>query len=162
MKQTHCKRGHEFTPENTCIQHGGYRLCIACRQLREANYGGSGARQKKWRKLHRAKHLAGVRQAHIRRDFGMTVTEYETKLKLQNNLCALCEKPFYGKGSVGTAPVLDHNHGTGKTRDFIHSMCNKGIGHFNEDVVVLRLAIVYLEKHNDVQKQSTGSILQHP
>ena len=81
----------------------------------------------------------------------MTVVEYEDKLKSQNNLCALCEKPFHGKGSVGTAPVLDHKHSTGKTREFIHSMCNKGIGHFNEDVEVLRLAIVYLEKHNALE-----------
>ncbi len=27
---THCKRGHEFTLENTRIQHGKFRLCIEC------------------------------------------------------------------------------------------------------------------------------------
>jgi hypothetical protein len=29
--KTHCKHGHEFTPENTFTQHGGGRGCIACR-----------------------------------------------------------------------------------------------------------------------------------
>jgi hypothetical protein len=31
-KQTHCKRGHEFTPENTHRNAQGGRACIACRR----------------------------------------------------------------------------------------------------------------------------------
>lgn len=31
---THCKRGHEFTPENTYIPVGGWRNCRACIRLR--------------------------------------------------------------------------------------------------------------------------------
>lgn len=32
--QTRCKRGHEFTPENTYIEPSGSRRCIACRRAR--------------------------------------------------------------------------------------------------------------------------------
>lgn len=32
--KTHCKRGHEFTPENTYIQSGGGRVCRECRRKR--------------------------------------------------------------------------------------------------------------------------------
>lgn len=32
QKKTHCKWGHEFTPENTAVQHGKYRACRACRR----------------------------------------------------------------------------------------------------------------------------------
>lgn len=32
---THCKRGHEFTAENTIITKGGTRLCRACDDLRK-------------------------------------------------------------------------------------------------------------------------------
>lgn len=31
---THCKYGHEFTPENTNIRKGGYRICKKCRYRR--------------------------------------------------------------------------------------------------------------------------------
>lgn len=32
---THCKRGHEFTPENTTIRQNGRRLCRTCQRDRE-------------------------------------------------------------------------------------------------------------------------------
>lgn len=31
--KTHCKRGHEFTPENTRMSNG-HRSCITCREIR--------------------------------------------------------------------------------------------------------------------------------
>lgn len=34
-RKTHCLRGHEFTPENTCIRSDGRRVCIACRRARD-------------------------------------------------------------------------------------------------------------------------------
>lgn len=32
-RQTHCKRGHEFTPENTRIRPNGHRECRTCDQV---------------------------------------------------------------------------------------------------------------------------------
>lgn len=35
-RATHCKRGHEFTPENTkIVRYNGQRLCRACMKIRE-------------------------------------------------------------------------------------------------------------------------------
>ena len=32
--KTHCKHGHEFTPENTAFNRRGNRQCIACGRIR--------------------------------------------------------------------------------------------------------------------------------
>jgi hypothetical protein len=32
-RQTHCKRGHEFTPGNTYVTGRGHRVCRACRRI---------------------------------------------------------------------------------------------------------------------------------
>lgn len=31
--KTHCKQGHEYTPENTIIRWTGRRWCLACRKI---------------------------------------------------------------------------------------------------------------------------------
>lgn len=36
--KTHCKNGHEFTPENTYLHPSGSRLCRTCRRVYRNNY----------------------------------------------------------------------------------------------------------------------------
>ena len=36
-KKTHCKRGHEFTPENTKVSSDGKRVCVECRRMHDRN-----------------------------------------------------------------------------------------------------------------------------
>lgn len=36
-EKTHCKRGHEFTPDNTFVSRGS-RFCLACRRIRNARH----------------------------------------------------------------------------------------------------------------------------
>lgn len=80
----------------------------------------------------------------------MTVEEYENKLSSQNSTCALCRKKFYGVYMGGGDPVLDHSHSSGKVREFVHRICNTGLGHFKDDPNVCRLAAEYLEKHKEI------------
>lgn len=35
ITENRCKRGHDFTPENTALTKDGYRQCRACRRARE-------------------------------------------------------------------------------------------------------------------------------
>ena len=43
MRQTHCKHGHEFTPENTLLAANGTRHCKACRAKHDKNRGPRGS-----------------------------------------------------------------------------------------------------------------------
>lgn len=36
-RATHCRRGHEFTPENTMVRPNGRRQCRICKRKREAS-----------------------------------------------------------------------------------------------------------------------------
>lgn len=61
--------------------------------------------------------------------------------------CGLCGGAFDGTGWQPKAPIIDHNHQTGKVRSVLHQQCNVAIGMFKEDVGLLRAAIDYLTRH---------------
>jgi hypothetical protein len=101
---------------------------------------------KNYRNTHRIKFREWRRNSKIKRKYGISAAEYGSLLKAQNNICAVCKKPFAGNLRCGTDPVLDHRHG-GKIREFIHRKCNVAIGFLCDDPVLCRLAAEYLEKH---------------
>lgn len=79
--------------------------------------------------------------------FGISSEEYQKKRDQQRkdgDLCGLCKRPL-GKERAH----LDHDHLTGKLRDFIHRDCNLAIGLLEDDPNLYRLAEEYLEKHGD-------------
>lgn len=56
----------------------------------------------------------------------------------QNNECAICSKP--------NPTDLDHNHKTGEIRFLLCKHCNRGLGAFYDDPILLRKAADMLEK----------------
>ena len=77
----------------------------------------------------------------------------------QNNLCAICSQPetqmrtrtageFKGMKIVAGL-AIDHCHTTGKIRALLCRKCNLGLGAFNDNVEIIKLAIDYLNKHKD-------------
>ena len=75
------------------------------------------------------------------------------ELKKQIN-CDICEKEDIGGsknnkylGKINSL-VMDHNHETGKFRGMLCNHCNRGLGHFLEDVSILEKAILYLKERN--------------
>lgn len=37
--KTHCKNGHEFTPENTYVRPDGARICFICKRAANRKVG---------------------------------------------------------------------------------------------------------------------------
>jgi len=60
--------------------------------------------------------------------------------------CPICGK----KSIVGVTAKLvkDHDHVTGKGREWICDSCNTGLGRFKDDVKLLRKVIDYLKKYS--------------
>ncbi len=90
------------------------------------------------------------RAAKFKKEYGITVQQYEEMVTAQNGVCYLCghrdTRTIWGK-----MPRLsvDHDHATGKVRKLLCFDCNQGIGLFKEDIGLLQRVIKYLVDHRD-------------
>ena len=74
--------------------------------------------------------------------YGLSIAAYDALLAKQNNKCAIC--PIHISESARRFAV-DHDHVTGDVRGLLCFRCNAGIGKFNDDPALLKLAVAYLE-----------------
>jgi hypothetical protein len=97
------------------------------------------------RKVHR--HVLYVRNKEKERDtflkqhYGITLAEYNVLLQVQNNLCAICSKPYHATLHV------DHDHKTGRIRGLLCKNCNIMLGASLDIPSVLKRGADYLEQY---------------
>lgn len=86
---------------------------------------------------------------HLRNRYGITVEQVEEMSKAQGGKCATCPQVLGAPGADGKPMrvCVDHDHVTRAVRGLLCDPCNKGIGHFNDDIDRLRRAADYLEFH---------------
>ncbi|HEY0073817.1 MAG TPA: endonuclease VII domain-containing protein, partial [Abditibacteriaceae bacterium] len=76
--------------------------------------------------------------------YGISRDEYDQKFELQQGKCAICgkgEKSKYQRGTTEEklkALAVDHCHATGKVRGLLCSKCNRAIGLFDDDAMIIR------------------------
>ena len=115
-----------------------HRLAYWCKACCSINGAKHHARRMREVPEYRAKSTA----RHVKRRFGMSLEEYESKWKAQT-YCLICYEKLLG----GYQTHLDHNHKTGNIRAFLCTNCNRGLGHFKDSVGLMQSAILYLESH---------------
>jgi hypothetical protein len=98
-----------------------------------------GNRQKTWHLRNPDK----ARAKSIKHKYHITSDQYDTIKLNQQNCCAICNKP---ESEMGTLH-LDHCHNTNNIRGFLCHNCNKGLGHFSDNIEILHKAIKYLQKN---------------
>lgn len=59
--------------------------------------------------------------------------------------CPICEKTYLTE-MMASPPRRDHDHSTGKFRDWLCDSCNTGLGRFDDKITVLEKAIEYLKR----------------
>lgn len=79
------------------------------------------------------------RNIRLKRKYGLTAKEYDAMLAGQDGRCAIC-------GSSERL-VLDHDHVSGATRQFLCDPCNVVLGRVKDDPQRLRAAADYIERH---------------
>jgi hypothetical protein len=131
--------------------HPGY--CKACwtGPLREERFAAPCIRcgtEKDQRHEHWCKRCS--KDVWLRRVYGITVDEWESRFAKQGGVCGICKG---GPGETRDGKVrewhTDHDHETKVFRGVLCASCNTGIGHFGDDVVKLSAAIGYLEAGRD-------------
>ena len=106
---------------------------------------------KKGREYHKTAHAQSEeyrrkkRNGWLKRYHKITLDEYEQKLMKQGSKCAICDIDLKPSGGH---THLDHDHKTGKLREFLCTNCNRALGHFQDNVDILKSALDYLKKHN--------------
>lgn len=80
------------------------------------------------------------------RVYKMTIEQYDSILKSQGGVCAICGTSDPGKNAWGTTSEfhVDHDHLSGEIRGLLCIKCNVGLGKFSDDVYMLDKAIDYL------------------
>jgi hypothetical protein len=87
------------------------------------------------------KNPGAERRRRLRREFNMSTEDYESLLKSQQGVCAICRRPEPVKGR--RLPV-DHCHATGQVRGLLCSKCNQGLGFLGDSLATLEAAQAYL------------------
>jgi len=100
-----------------------------------------------WKRWYVSKRRERIEYAHlwnVQKRYGLSRDEYDTLVKRQNGLCAVCGKPPRSKFRLS----VDHCHATGTVRGLLCSDCNLILGYAHDNPHVLRAAARYIEHHN--------------
>lgn len=126
------------------------REWIRAKRAVDPDYGVDKAKRSDTKKRYYAdnkdKVLHATYENRLRRDFGITLAEYDAMFEAQDGLCAICQQPetCTYKGTLKRLAV-DHCHTTGQVRGLLCRQCNTALGSFGDDVELLMRAINYLE-----------------
>lgn len=129
------------------------RVCASCGQEKPlGQYRGTAKRCKPCvtaegrKKRSQPSARRAARDAMYRRQYGITLAEYERLARRQRWRCAVCERKAYPRGS---RLVVDHNHATGEVRGLLCQPCNSALGLMGEKAERLVAAAKYLLERGD-------------
>ena len=176
-----CPKGHKYTEENSYIDKDGYRHCRTCRtetmrnrrkDIPRVGRGVNNASKtecpkghpydeentttyivKKTGKPKRACRACARANSLIQnvKLHGITVSQFEILLKMQDQKCAICSREFWKECS---GPNIDHDHSCcdkprgscGRCiRGLLCANCNVGLGAFMDNQDLLIKSAKYLQ-----------------
>lgn len=119
-RKTHCKHGHEYTPDNVYVdpRRPKSRFCRTCRKINDLRF-----------------HLAS---------YGASPEKHQELIRKQGGLCAICEQP---QKDANRPLYMDHCHATGTPRELLCIKCNMALGAVGDNPNLLLKMVAYLTKH---------------
>ena len=86
------------------------------------------------------------RQYWLKSQYGLSLQDYNDKLKEQNHKCAICKCDE--TEAFKCLLFVDHCHTSGKVRGLLCHHCNTALGKFKDSKEILSSAIDYVGKYN--------------
>jgi len=77
--------------------------------------------------------------------YGLTAEAFTQLMTKQKSRCAVCAEKFPKSSRSIDKLCIDHCHTSGEVRGLLCDGCNKGLGHFKDNIQSLANAIKYLE-----------------
>jgi hypothetical protein len=149
--QACCKRGHEFTFENTIVgkdRGKSRRTCRACKNAADHKHW---EENKDSLRAYRLNYHRTVSKKKSLEEKGWTKELFEVTFSEQSGKCAVCGETINQFGTRKERTVLacaDHEHSDPpKPRGLLCTLCNVGLGYFRDNPKNLRLAAEYVEKY---------------
>ena len=96
----------------------------------------------KKRRLYPTKTHQQDRKSALKKNYGITLKEYEILFNKQNGVCAICHKSETRTKYL----CVDHNHGTGEIRGLLCTKCNLALGYINDSILLLEEMIKYIKR----------------
>lgn len=145
----------EFIPSVVKIGCGQCRQCKYARKraYEQANPEKRNAARKKVRDAKPEQHRATVKKwrdrnpdkvagYELKKNYGITLEEYNVILTRQGGKCACCGRD---QNTCGRKLFVDHCHETGRIRGIICNRCNYGIGALGDNIEGVQRALEYLK-----------------
>lgn len=82
-----------------------------------------------------------IRSNNLKRQYGITVAEYNEIFAEQEGRCKICKRH---ESEFTKRFAVDHNHETGKIRGLLCHQCNTALGFLREDPIALKAMLDYL------------------
>lgn len=83
-----------------------------------------------------------IKENNYKRNYNLTLETRNKLLEQQGGCCKICDKNLnINKKSTH----IDHCHKTGEVRGILCNNCNTTLGKVNEDIVILKKMIEYIE-----------------
>jgi len=141
------------------IQTTGTKVCTTCKvekninefYLRGGNYSPN-SRKSKCKECDKKrvaetywKDPSVYQNNHLKRNYGITLNEYNQMLVEQGHRCKTCGTTEPG-GKHGKF-MVDHSHNTGEIRGLLCKSCNIALGEVGDNINTLQKMIEYLQEH---------------
>lgn len=142
-------------------KHNPDGLTYACKECRNTSYNTyyknnpnkvkeKNDSQKENRKLFYSskKGIESSRRSHLKRNFNITLEEYNEMLIKQEYKCAICGG--FETDYRNEVLSVDHCHNTNKIRGLLCNTCNRALGLFKDNKENLINALKYLENNEKI------------